>query len=898
MKNQSVENNLIGSIDRVVAGVASGWVYDQNSDIPLLVEIVADGVCLGRGLASNYRDDLKAAGIGDGYHAFNICLVEVDYSVCNSITFQAVEVIKKTKIPGASINFDLSPRFWSGEIRSEVQGYLEFGISSSEPVGRQFFVLFYDDQYIDQIAVDVSESELILHFLLPAHLRDGNKRLFKLGINGVPQLIASGYITPSLHVVSNTKDIVPLWLKTQRLDSLGVHLNFISQSDLSTEESAKKIHQAYEVLIGAMKMDGCLLLPQINLPKPQEPLVSIVILADKNVNRIYRCIASIAMAFNQANYEVILVGGAEDLKLSARIGNIQVCKVDNYTEVSPSDCYNFASTQAKGKYLIFAKSNHEVSSLWIDELLCLFKTHGNVGLVGSKLLHSSGAIYSTESVLWKDASVSEVGYGCHPLTPELNYTREVEGFVNGVICLTKNAFEAVGGFTSEYQGMSIHQMDLALKLRKVNYKVVFAPGSEVVSLPVDSSSSFVISLDKIDQSIFRRVWLDHLIELPSYENVLCSKPFDQLDKERILFIDYAMPRLNQDAGSYAAIQEMKLVQSLGFRVTFVAANMVYIGKYVSELQKIGVEVLHRPFYNSVNDVLEQQLTSFAAIYITRYNVAREYIDYIRQHSIAKVLFNNADLHFLRETRIALSQGGDDALLAQVLETRHAELDVCRKADVVLCYSSVEHAVIMSHIMEAEKLRLTPWVLEKKDKGVNFHEREGIAFLGGFDHFPNREAVTYLVDHVMPILKINEPEIVLYIYGSNIPEEFKECHYSNINVMGYAESLDDVYQQHRIFVAPLLSGAGIKGKVLDAIAYNLPCVLSTIAAEGTGLSHGVSALIADDNSECVSAITRLYRDQGLWEIFAQNSQMLFDAKYTKGHGEKVFREIFTSIGLEC
>jgi glycosyltransferase involved in cell wall biosynthesis len=74
-----------------------------------------------------------------------------------------------------------------------------------------------------------------------------------------------------------------------------------------------------------------------------------------------------------------------------------------------------------------------------------------------------------------------------------------------------------------------------------------------------------------------------------------------------------------------------------------------------------------------------------------------------------------------------------------------------------------------------------------------------------------------------------------VYGSNMPERFKEFESDNINIVGFAETLDGVYHDHRVFIAPLLSGAGIKGKVLESMAYNLPTVLTNVAAEGTGLT---------------------------------------------------------------
>jgi glycosyltransferase involved in cell wall biosynthesis len=400
----------------------------------------------------------------------------------------------------------------------------------------------------------------------------------------------------------------------------------------------------------------------------------------------------------------------------------------------------------------------------------------------------------------------------------------------------------------------------------------------------------------INEATFKEKWFKAYRNngKPSLENLRFEK--DRNVDQRVLVIDYASPMPNKDAGSYAAIQEMKLIQSLGFKVTFVPANLAHFGKYTTELQKIGIEVLYSPFYHSVMHVLETRLSEFDAVYITRYQVAKDFIGYIRENSTAKIVFNNADLHFLREMRAALQGEKDQGMLTSALNTREQELAVCRDVDAVLCYNSTEHAVITSHILEAEKLHVTPWVLEAKPKGPVFSERKGISFLGGFNHIPNLEAVEFLATEIMPLMEKARPDIKLHVYGSNMPERLKSFQTDNIEMVGFAETLDGVYHDHRVFVAPLLSGAGIKGKVLESMAYNLPTVLTDVAAEGTGLTHGISTLIALTPEEWVTAIIELYDNESLWMKFAANSQTLVEAKYSSEHGQKIFKDIFASVGI--
>ncbi|MGF1774964.1 glycosyltransferase [Vibrio wakamikoensis] len=647
--------------------------------------------------------------------------------------------------------------------------------------------------------------------------------------------------------------------------------------------------------------EGRTAFPRFNLPKWKKPEVSIIVPAYNKFELSYHCIASIALAYNKTSYEVILADDcstddtstAEDI-----VGNLVVSR--NPENLRFLRSCNRATEKAQGKYIVFLNNDTEVTSYWLDELVNKMRGDQTIGMTGSKLLNLDGSMQEAGGIVWENGQPWNVGRDLNPLSPEYNYAREVDYLTGAAMCIRRDVWESVGRFSEELVPCYYEDTDLAFKVRDAGFKTVYVPHSEVVHFEGQSHGTDVTKGLKryqvINEGTFRQKWFKQYRNngKPSFENLRFEK--DRNVDQRVLVIDYASPMPNKDAGSYAAIQEMKLIQSLGFKVTFVPANLAHFGKYTTDLQRIGIEVLHAPFYFSVNHVLETRLDEFDAVYITRYHIAKDYIDYIRQNSNAKIIFNNADLHFLREMRSALRDGGNQAKLEEALLTRKEELDVCRDVDAVLCYNSTEHAVITSHILEAEKLHITPWVLENKSAGPNFDEREGIAFLGGFNHTPNVEAVEYLVNDIMPLLEKKRPDIKLYVYGSNMPKRIKEMETDNVQMVGFAETLDGVYHDHRVFVAPLLSGAGIKGKVLESMAYNLPTVLTDVAAEGTGLTHGISTLIAQEPQEWVDAIIKLYDDKALWTKFAENSQVLVEAKYSFEHGHKVFKDIFASVGV--
>lgn len=368
------------------------------------------------------------------------------------------------------------------------------------------------------------------------------------------------------------------------------------------------------------------------------------------------------------------------------------------------------------------------------------------------------------------------------------------------------------------------------------------------------------------------------------------------DKPIIVMIDRSVPKPDQDAGSYAAVQEIRLLQALGFHIIFIPDDFIYSPKYTPQLQAMGVEVLFSPYFLNSSDALSSVLPSVCAVYITRYHYVEKHIKTIKAFSTTlPIIFNNADLHFLREIRQANSLD-DEALLQNAMKTRDREVKVMKQVDAILSYSEFEHAVITSHTLQSKKIHKCPWVVEVPSQSACFNAREGVAFLGGYEHTANVQAVEFFIEQVMPLLREKGESIKVYIYGSHMPESFYQYACDDVHIKGYVESLDDVYLKHRVFIAPLFFGAGVKGKVLAAAAYGMPCVLSPIAIEATGLVHNVSALVAEHADDWADYVSRLYLDEQEWNFIAEKQQIMVKESYSFEKAKSMMKGILHSVNL--
>lgn len=146
------------------------------------------------------------------------------------------------------------------------------------------------------------------------------------------------------------------------------------------------------------------------------------------------------------------------------------------------------------------------------------------------------------------------------------------------------------------------------------------------------------------------------------------------------------------------------------------------------------------------------------------------------------------------------------------------------------------------------------------EGYDFDGRRDIMFIGGFSHRPNVDAVKWLAEEILPEISKLDPEIKIHILGSNPPKEVLSLANEHLIMEGFVtdEQLEEFYRTSRISFVPLRYGAGIKGKVIEALRYGIPVVTTSVGAEGIENAESVM-LVEDDAKALAEKIVRLYHD---------------------------------------
>ena len=187
----------------------------------------------------------------------------------------------------------------------------------------------------------------------------------------------------------------------------------------------------------------------------------------------------------------------------------------------------------------------------------------------------------------------------------------------------------------------------------------------------------------------------------------------------------------------------------------------------------------------------------------------------------------------------------------------------RRVDISYYPSQVEVDAIHEIAPDVEAKAITAYVFpERAEVSLDYGRREGLLFVGGFAHPPNKDGVLWFTQEILPRIRAAVPEIRFRIVGSHAEEEITAMDgRDGIEVLGFVsdERLRELYQTSRMVVAPLRYGAGVKGKIVEALHEGAAIVTTSCGAEGIPDVGRVLA-IADDPQVFADTVIRLYRDE--------------------------------------
>jgi len=697
-----------------------------------------------------------------------------------------------------------------------------------------------------------------LRNLTPRKIKKFFRMLKNGGVEGAQMLVQSGI----------SGEPAPSALDVVKPDIISVDLN----------PEKEKTAQDYPVLV---------------VPQWDEPTVSIVIPVYNQFEFTYHCVESIIQNSGDVSYEIIIANDCST-DLTTQIDRIipgVLCVTNEKNLRFLRNCNN-AAKRAKGKYILFLNNDTQVQKNWLQPLVTLIESAQDIGMVGSKLIYPDGTLQEAGGILWRDGSAWNYGNRRNPAEPEFNYVKQVDYISGAAIMLSRQLWEEIGGFDELFAPAYCEDSDLAFTVRKMGYRVMYQPQSVVVHFEGVSNGTDTSSGQKKYQientAKFRKKWAEELAKHPENgENVFLARDYSY-GKKTLLMVDHYVPHFDKDAGSRTVFQYLKMFVEQGFNVKFIGDNFYQHEPYTTALQQMGIEVLYGPSYAAHwKEWIRQNGSCIDYVFLNRPHIAPKYLEFIRQNTRAKIMYYGHDLAFLREMR-EFEITGDASFRDSAIEWQPKELSLMRNADMAYYPSYVEVDEIHSIDPTIRVKAIPAYLFENvKWEGYDFDNRSDIMFIGGFGHRPNVDAVKWLAGEVLPELLKYLPDIKIHILGSNAPKEVLELASEHLTIEGFVtdEELENFYRTSRIALVPLRYGAGIKGKVVEAMRYGTPVVTTSTGAEGIPNAQEAMA-IEDDALMLAKRIAELYVDADKLTSMSKNSILYIQDNYSYDNAIKV------------
>ena len=357
--------------------------------------------------------------------------------------------------------------------------------------------------------------------------------------------------------------------------------------------------------------------------------------------------------------------------------------------------------------------------------------------------------------------------------------------------------------------------------------------------------------------------------------------------KKLLIIGFVWPEPKSSAAGSRMMQLIQTFKSQDYNITFASACVKTDN--VFDLTTIGVKQTSIELNDSSFDAFIKTLNPDIVIF-DRFMTEEQFGWRVaEQCPNALRILDTEDLHCLRKGRhqaLKDEKSFDRNYLFNDIAKR--EIASIYRCDLSLIISEAEIEILKNDFkVDNSLLYYLPFLLDKvffeiATKLPKLEERQHFITIGNFLHQPNYDAVLFLKQHIWPLIRKQLSKAELHVYGAYASQKVNQLHNQKEGfiIKGFAKDVNEIMQQAKVCVASLRFGAGLKGKLVDAMQNGTPCIMSTIAAEGMFGNLNPNGCIVESSEEFAAKAIALYTNESLWEEKQKNGFSVINERFNK------------------
>jgi GT2 family glycosyltransferase/glycosyltransferase involved in cell wall biosynthesis len=638
-----------------------------------------------------------------------------------------------------------------------------------------------------------------------------------------------------------------------------------TNDDANEDFKAAYSRQAMQHFADFLKKGVPLALPSSESPKK----VSIVLVFYNQAHLSLLCLQSIVK--HADNVEVIIVDNNSTDETNQLLDLIEgAAIIRNDENRGFVKAVNQAVNLANGEQILLLNNDASLEKDAITIASATLDSADDIGAVGGKILLLDGSLQEAGSLIWRDGSCLGYGRGDDPNKPEYKFRRDVDYCSGAFLLFSKQDFDALAGFDEDFAPAYYEESDFCVRLRKAGKRIVYEPRAVITHFEFASTGGMnkASELQQEHRKLFCEKHEEFLAQLFDNQQHSQLEARSPAGVETVLMIDDRVPYPSMGSGYPRSCHIVHELMARPMRVTFYPLQFPH-DDWLDIYTEIGVdvEVMLDHGRERLQQFLEERAGFYDYILISRdHNMTFFNTAAILEPAIAEktqVIYDAEALIAPREIMQRRLQG-EDVSETELNRAVKEEIQKARLADAVIAVSEAEadsfrrignkQTVVAGHAISARR----------GDKG--FEARRDMLFVGALreDESPNVDSLLWFIENSLPAIVASEPDAKLIVVGENTAPALESIKQDHVVFMGRQASIEEFYDNCRVFIAPTRFAAGIPHKVHEAAANGIPSVVTPLLAGQLNWRDETELLVAESGDEFARQCLRLYQDGSLWQ----------------------------------